>query len=286
MLEPTDKLERQVAAAFAEVLRPQPGDEAKLAGMIGAALKPPPGGGPAPSTGGVAGKLWPALMGGLGGAAVAVVLLSGRGEPTPSAVAAVAPSTPVAAAPVVAPPPEEEEPLEPIAAPEVPGPLTLPVDPGEHGIEMPTAQRPKRRASVAVTPPIDVPEPPEDPDALLRAANQARRARSFAEADRLYSDLQARFPDSRAARTSRVPHGRVLLDTLGRPADALNCFSAYLAGDPRGTLAEEALVGRAQALEQMGRDAQARDAWRSLFERFPESVHAPAAQSRLAEAGP
>lgn len=283
MLEPTDKLERQVAAAFAEVLQPQPGDEVKLAGMIGAALKPPPGGGPAPSTGGVAGKLWPALMGGLAGAAVAVVLLSGRGEPT---LAAVAPSAPVAATPVVAPPPEGDEPPEPIAASEVPGALALPVDPEEDGMEMPTAQRPKRRATVAVTPSIEVAETPDDPDALLRAANQARRARSFAAADRLYSDLQARFPDSRAARTSRVPHGRVLLDTLGRPADALNCFSAYLAADPHGTLAEEALVGRAQALEHMGSEAQVRDAWRSLFERFPESVHAPAARTRLAEAGP
>ena len=126
----------------------------------------------------------------------------------------------------------------------------------------------------------------EDPDALLRAANQARRARAFAEADRLYTDLQVRFPESRAARTSRVPHARLLLDTLDRPAEALDAFAAYLAADPRGTLSEEALVGQAQALGRLGREADARDAWRSLLGRFPESVHAPTAHSRIAEVRP
>ena len=60
-------------------------------------------------------------------------------------------------------------------------------------------------------------------------------------------------PGSRAARTSRVPHARLLLDTLDRPADALDGFSAYLDADPRGTLSEEAQVGRAQALRRLGR---------------------------------
>lgn len=137
-----------------------------------------------------------------------------------------------------------------------------------------------------MTAPAAPPDAEVDPDALLRAANQARRARQFAEADRLYRDLQARFPATRAARTSHVPHARLLLDTLGRPADALAGFSAYLDADPRGTLSEEALVGRAQALQELGRSGEMRDAWRSLLARFPESVHAPAAQRQIAEARP
>lgn len=278
-----DRLEREVAAAFREVIQARPGDEAKLAAMIGAALASPPGGAP-PATGGVAGKLWPKLLGGVGGLVVAaLVLLSSRDEDASPEVAAVVAAGPVAAA-SAAELPGEEEPAEPLdvasssLAPRVPGP--------EPGTLEPSTTRRSRRRAAAPAPPPSGPELPDDPDALLRAANQARRARSFAEADRRYTDLQARFPDSRAARTSQVSHGRVLLDTLDRPAGALDCFTAYLAAEPGGTLAEEAMVGRAQALRKMGREADARGAWRSLLERFPDSVHAPTARIRLAEAGP
>lgn len=269
--EQTDRLEREVAAAFTDVLAPQPGDEAKLDAMIGLALRQPPSG-PPPNTGA---RLWPRLVGAGGLVLAAVALLSRPDTPTPQTLAGLAADPPAALAPPVVRPPADAPAIAMIT--DLP-----PADPPPERPSRPVRARPE----LSAPPPAELPDELADPDALLRAANQARRARRYAEADGLYSDLQARFPDSRAARTSRVPHARLLLDTLARPADALDGFSAYLTTDPRGTLSEEALVGQAQALRALGRLADAREAWRSLLARFPESVHAPAAQRQIAEAGP
>ncbi len=286
MPDRTDTLEREVAAAFTEVLAPRPGDEAKLAAMIELALRPPPGGAPPPPQAAPA-KLWPRLVG-AGGVVVAAVTtvawLATGSQPTPKTTAAVD-DMPAALAPALLP-----------AAPDADDRVTLDVEvapaPPEADLTAVPLARVARSTPRPARPVGSLPSmleqavTPEDPDALLRAANQARRARAFAEADRLYTDLQARFPGSRAARTSRVPHARLLLDTLDRPADAFASFSAYLDADPRGTLSEEALVGRAQALRRLGREVEARDAWRSLLVRFPESVHAPTAHDQIAEVRP
>jgi TolA-binding protein len=61
----------------------------------------------------------------------------------------------------------------------------------------------------------------------------------------------------------------------------LEKFDAYLDDKPSGTLAEEALVGRAQALAKLGRAQAEARAWQRLIERFPGSAHAPAARRRI-----
>ncbi len=66
------------------------------------------------------------------------------------------------------------------------------------------------------------------------------------------------------------------------PAAALKWFQRYLAGEPTGALAEEARLGRAQALRASGLRDEERAAWDELLRRHPSSVHAGAARARLA----
>jgi len=82
-----------------------------------------------------------------------------------------------------------------------------------------------------------------------------------------------------------VTLGRLLLDRLGEPERALEEFDAYLAAAPNGTLAEDALVGRAIAFERLGRASDERLAWTDLLTRFPATAQAERARSRLVELG-
>ena len=50
-----------------------------------------------------------------------------------------------------------------------------------------------------------------------------------------------------------------------------------------GTLAEEARVGRALALQKLGRRAEEREAWTQLLLRHPHSVQEERARARLQE---
>ena len=117
---------------------------------------------------------------------------------------------------------------------------------------------------------------------LLRRAEQARTARQWADASRAFSDLERRYPGTREELIGRALHGQLLLDHLGQPERALMWFDRYLAAEPSGALAEEARVGRAQALRSLGRPGQERAAWLELLRKHPGTVHATAARARLA----
>lgn len=126
--------------------------------------------------------------------------------------------------------------------------------------------------------------PRVDPAAALFAdANRARRDGNAERAVGLYRSLQSRFPSSAESELSRALLAQLLLER-GNPEAALAGFDRYLAeGAP--VLGAEALVGRARALEQLGKPAQAITAWQAVQSRFPGSVHARLAATRLAALG-
>lgn len=121
---------------------------------------------------------------------------------------------------------------------------------------------------------------------LFRDANAARRAGDVPKATELYRALEAHHPGAAETSAARVSLGRMLLDRGGDPAGALAEFDGYLKGTPRdGTLAEEARVGRALALQRLGRAADERRAWQDLLEQHPASLYADRARARLTALG-
>ncbi len=145
------------------------------------------------------------------------------------------------------------------------------------------------RAPAAIVPVVALtPEPPRPPEpsgaaVLFSQANSARRQGEHARATALYRDLLDRHSDAAEASATRAALARLLLDD-GDAAAALPLFETYLrSGDP--ALREEAMVGRARALERLGRPADERAAWSALLKGYPQSIHAARAHARLEELG-
>ena len=100
---------------------------------------------------------------------------------------------------------------------------------------------------------------------------------------RLYRQLQQQFPGTREETTSRVLLARLLLDRGEEIGQSFALFTRYLAETPNGTLAEEARLGRALALQRLGRAHEERQAWQELLTYHPNSIHAERARKRLDE---
>ncbi|HSZ83616.1 MAG TPA: tetratricopeptide repeat protein [Polyangia bacterium] len=215
------------------------------------------------------------LVGGSGGAAVwsmggatfarrfvpEILQLPRRHEP-----AAPPRLAPVVAVPERAPVPgADSPPVAPVVAPllEPPAPPAAPAHLARIHVPLPTLPR-------------------VSADELFTEANRARRAGDYALALRRYADLRRAYPGSRAELTARVVAGDLLL-AEGPTRDALASFDSYLATSPTGTLAEEALVGRASALMRLGRRDEEREAWTRLLREHPGSVQGARARRRLAE---
>jgi TolA-binding protein len=137
-------------------------------------------------------------------------------------------------------------------------------------------------------PPSSAPEPvaiPAEPGAveLFSQANEARRRGDGATAVSRYAQLQRRFPHSPEATLSQVALGRLYLDRLHDPGRALAQFDGYLSAPGETELREEALVGRAIALQSLGRASEEREAWRTLLDAYPSSLSSDRAKERLRE---
>lgn len=161
-------------------------------------------------------------------------------------------------------------------------------------VQPPAARAPIRPVEVA---PAEAPPPPAEPPlakvapaahasaqpavtagALFERGEKLRREGRASAAIAIYRRLQATFPETPEARLSFAFAGQLLLGQK-RPGDALAQFDRHLKAG--GEVGEEALAGRATALEELRRTADAIAAWKSLLARYPGSVYAGRARARL-----
>jgi TolA-binding protein len=145
--------------------------------------------------------------------------------------------------------------------------------------ELPVEEHAEKRSAEARAPESGA----QTPSALFHAANQARRSGDDERAIALYRSLEAQFPKSEEGRLSHATLGRLMLDR-GDPKLALADFDEYLSHGS-AALGEEALVGRALALGKLEQSGAEAAAWREVLRRFPKSVHARLARTRLAALG-
>jgi TolA-binding protein len=123
----------------------------------------------------------------------------------------------------------------------------------------------------------------ESPGLAFQQANEARRAGQHGRAAEGYRALIATYPGSAEAPASLVALGRMLLDD-GDAAGALRCFDDYLHRGGGG-LGEDVMLGRALALQRLGRSDDESGAWSTLLASYPRSVHAERARRRLLDLG-
>jgi TolA-binding protein len=208
---------------------------------------------------------------------------------TGSATQAPSPPSPPASAPLTRPAPRNSRPAATAAPPRRRRAVDS-VAGGEAPAPSPGAVPEAPAPAVDPLPlplPLDRPSPPSPPASAARLfadVVHARRAGWLSEAHHAYEELMSRFAGSREERTASVLLGQLTLER-GQPADALARFEAYLGTDPAGALAEEARLGRALALEQLGHRDDARRAWQEFLQRHSRSLHADRARARLESLG-
>lgn len=119
----------------------------------------------------------------------------------------------------------------------------------------------------------------ESASAVFSRANELRHAGKLRAALKWYAALDTKYPESAEARLSKSIVARLLLDQ-DQATRALQSYDDVLRSDPNGV---EALMGRAAALRRLGqRGAEARTL-RQVIQAHPNSAHAEAARTRLAE---
>ena len=204
-----------------------------------------------------------------GAAAAAIGIRESRWAAPVAALAAPAPASPPAA------PQAKPHRSGPVEAPD-PEALAAPAEPVETAATAPAVAAPHRVHAVSVTAePVAVVGPAE----LFEVASEAQRRGDYGRVLDTDRELEQRYPTSREAQVARAIVGRLLLDR-GDPSGALAKFDAYLAAGA-GDLGEEAMAGRAMALDRLGKSDSAARAWAALAAAFPSSAYAARARARL-----
>jgi hypothetical protein len=153
---------------------------------------------------------------------------------------------------------------EPGVEPRVVEPVEPPAPPS------PAVARTKRR------PALEAPAG-RGPEDLLREANELRRARRWADAERAYREVSRSFPRSRAAQIAELSAAGLRLDQLGDPEGALALYERV----GGGALEAQSLFGRARAYRRLGRTADERRALETIVARHAGTPLADAARRRL-----
>lgn len=153
-------------------------------------------------------------------------------------------------------------------------PLTAPASSAEHGPSAPAPSAVVPRATVpsAAIAPAESPSaasPNRDTaESLFAAADSARAAGRPLDAVAALQQLTERFPRDPRAPLAAFTRGRILLETLARPADAARTFAeARALAGARSALGEDALAREVDALRASGnlsRAAERAELYRKL----------------------
>jgi len=172
--------------------------------------------------------------------------------------------------------------------------------PSAHATEPPAPAEPVNRAAEPTNSPAapEIPSQGNDmaptvdtsktrsPDARETAAqvfgeaNELRRTGKDAQAMTTYRKVERLFPGTPEAQQSYATLGSLMMEH-GGAEEALSQFDHYI--ERGGPLLVDVLAGKANALQRLGRTAEERRTWETLLDRFPKSVHAARAKTRLAE---
>jgi ferric-dicitrate binding protein FerR (iron transport regulator) len=122
----------------------------------------------------------------------------------------------------------------------------------------------------------DAPAAPPD---MLEYARSLRASGDFRRAADVYRRIHAAAPQSPSGRAALVSLGELLL-SLNDAQGALRAFDSYLVSG--GSLAQEALFGRARALRTLNRPAEERAAIERFLAAYPNAPQSRVLRSRLA----
>jgi transmembrane sensor len=126
--------------------------------------------------------------------------------------------------------------------------------------------------------PNDVRDEPQD---LLLAADVARLSSHPAQAVAPLRKVTQLYPKDPRAPVAAFTLGRVLLDDLGRAAEAVPAFALAESLWPSGPLAGDALAREVEALKRLGQIPQARAIAEKYVTRHPDGSHAAALRAML-----
>jgi tetratricopeptide (TPR) repeat protein len=115
-----------------------------------------------------------------------------------------------------------------------------------------------------------------DAEALLRAADTARRAGSPEAAVPYYRRLLRTFPSDERAPVAAFTLGRILLTQLDRAAEAADAFATSRRLAPTGALAEDAWAREVEAAARAGEAERARGLARTYLARHGDGPRAAA----------